>query len=72
MSTKLDTLATDWGYADAQHMVEDYIFDGVMPAICQNPGCDYSTEMEPDQDHGWCENCSTNTLQSASVMMGII
>ena len=46
--------------------------DSVSPAICLNDGCDYTTEMEPDQDRGWCEACRTNTVASALVLAGII
>lgn len=69
---KLQQLARDWGYETPEALVEHYIFDGVMPAICMNPGCGYSTEMEPDQDHGWCESCGTNTLKAASILLGVI
>lgn len=67
----LNTLAADWGYDDPLDMIEDYIHDGLMPAICST-SCGYSTEMEPDQDHGWCENCCANTVVSASVLAGVI
>lgn len=71
--TKLDTLTRNWGYgSDPEAMLEAYIFDGVMPSICMNEGCDYTTEYEPDQDHGWCECCNTNTVTSAAVLAGII
>lgn len=69
---KIETLTHDWGYVDPITLAEDYAFDGVAPAICQNPDCDYSTEMEPDQDRGWCECCATNTVASIYVMMGMI
>ena len=69
---KLQKLTEDWGYSDPNSMAEDYLLDGVAPGICQNPGCDYSTEYEPDQDRGWCECCSTNTVVSAFILMGII
>lgn len=72
MTNKIETLAQDWGYVDPEDLAEDYIFDGVCPAICMNADCDYSTEMEPDQDHGWCECCGTNTLSSALILMGVI
>lgn len=68
----LQQLAEDFGYADPADMVEDYMFDGVMPAICTNDGCGYSTEYEPDQDAGFCENCRTNTVVSGAVMLGVI
>ena len=69
---KLHRLTMDWGYNDPSDMVEDYMCEGVNPAICINKECNYSTEMEPDQDHGWCESCGTNTMESASVLMGVI
>jgi hypothetical protein len=28
--------------------------------------------MEPDQNHGWCEECSTNSMQSALILEGLI
>ena len=72
MPTKAETLATDWGYSSPEDCAADYMFEGVNPAICMNKGCDYSTEMEPDQDQGWCESCGTNTLKSISVLLGVI
>jgi len=44
----------------------------VCPAICMTEGCDYTTEMEPDQDHGYCEACGGNTVTSALVLAGWI
>lgn len=70
--SKIDQLTMDWGYPDPLDMLEDYVFDSVSPAICMNPSCDYSTEMEQDQDHGWCEACGTNTVTSAFILMGQI
>jgi hypothetical protein len=35
-----------------------------------NDGCDYTADMEPDQDRGWCEACDTNTVASALVLAG--
>jgi hypothetical protein len=34
--------------------------------------CDYATEVEPDQDRGWCESCGTNTVKSALILAGLI
>ena len=70
--TKLDQLASDYGFEDVMEMLETAMFDGVCPAICMNPGCNYSTDMEPDQDSGWCEDCCTNTVKSALVLAGVI
>ena len=56
--------------------VEDILFasvaDSVCPAICMTEGCDYTTEMEPDQDAGYCEACGGNTVTSALVLAGLI
>lgn len=40
--------------------------------ICTNPSCDYTTEVEPDQSHGFCEICETQTVKSCAVLAGII
>tara|TARA_R110000782_G_scaffold265508_1_gene359265 strand:- start:376 stop:591 length:216 start_codon:yes stop_codon:yes gene_type:complete len=69
---KLHTLSDDFGFHDPIDMLESYLWEGIMPAICMNKGCDYSTEYEPDQNKGWCECCSTNTVTSAAVLMGVM
>ena len=70
--TKLQKLTQDWGYDDELAMLQDATFDSVSPGICTNKGCDYSTEVEPDQAHGYCEVCNTQTVQSALMLAGII
>jgi hypothetical protein len=57
---------------DVDDLLERATFDSVSPAICINPGCDYTTEMEPDQTRGWCEECAQNTVQSALILAGLI
>jgi len=56
--------------------VEDILFaavsDSVCPAICMTEGCDYTAEMEPDQDQGYCEVCGGNTMASALVLAGVV
>ena len=69
---KLHQLADNWGFDEPTDMLESYLWEGTMPAICMNKGCDYSTEYEPDQNKGWCECCSTNTVTSAAVLMGVM
>ena len=68
----LDLLTELEGYEDSMEMLEERIHDGCQPAICTTPGCEYTTEMEPDQDEGWCEECHRNTVKSMSVLAGII
>ena len=56
--------------------IEEILFasstDSVCPAICMTEGCDYTTEMEPDQDQGYCEVCGGNTVTSALVLADLI
>lgn len=67
----LQQLTQDWGYDTPQNLIADYVFEGIMPGIC-SAGCGYSTEVEPDQDQGWCECCGTNTVVSAAILAGVI
>jgi hypothetical protein len=55
-------------------LLEDSILESVVPGICCNPDeeCDYSCEVEPDQDKGWCENCRKNTVKSVLILVGLI
>ena len=69
---KLDQLVESEGFDSLDELLEAAIGDSVSPAICLNDGCDYTTEMEPDQDRGFCEACGTNTVASALVLAGII
>ncbi|WP_338695249.1 hypothetical protein V5279_03860 [Bradyrhizobium sp. 26S5] len=46
--------------------------DSVCPAICMTEGCDYTAEMEPDQEEGFCEACAGHTVTSALVLAGLI
>jgi hypothetical protein len=69
---KIIKLTEDWGYDDPWLLAKDHINDGLMPSICMNDGCNYSTEMEPDQDRGLCECCNTNSVTSAAILLGVI
>jgi hypothetical protein len=53
-------------------MLEASVTDSVAPAICTEPECDHTTEMEPDQDAGYCEACGKNSVASALVLAGLI
>ena len=72
MCDKLEQLVSDYGFEDALEMGESAIMDSVCPGICMNEGCDYSTEVEPDQDKGFCEICGTQTVKSGLMLMGVI
>lgn len=41
------------GYTNITELLAACITDTVNPAICTNEGCEYTAEMEPDQDRGW-------------------
>jgi hypothetical protein len=69
---KLKKLCESEGFDTVIAMLEEATFDSVSPGICIRPGCDYSTEVEPDQDQGWCESCNDGTVASALVLAGII
>jgi len=72
MMSKIETLANYYGFLSVMEMLEASMFDSVVPAICTNPDCDYTTEMEPDQTRGWCESCETNTVKSCLVLAEVI
>jgi hypothetical protein len=68
---KLEALATIEGMT-VDELLEQGTLDSVAKGICVNPGCDYTTDVEPDQDKGWCETCGTPTVKSALRLAGII
>ena len=69
---KLSQLIEIEGFESEEALLAALITDSVSPAICLNDGCEYTTEMEPDQDRGWCEACGTNSVASALILAGII
>lgn len=71
-SEALDRLAAAEGYDDPIDLLEDSIFDSLVPAICLNAGCGYTQDLEPDQDAGWCENCQAATMASALMLANLI
>jgi hypothetical protein len=69
---KLAQLCNHEGFDTLDDLLEAASLDSVSPAICVNEGCDYSTDMEPDQDAGHCEICGTQTVKSALILAGLI
>jgi hypothetical protein len=69
---KLAKLLEIEGYGSTEELMEAVFSDSVSPAICMNEGCDFTCEMEPDQDAGYCEECHTNTMKAAPVLAGLI
>lgn len=43
---------------------------GTAPSIC--PNCGYTTDMEPDQDAGFCENCNSRSVVSFLILADTI
>ena len=71
-AAKLMRLCEIEGFRTIEEILFASITDSVCPAICMTEGCDYTTEMESDQDAGYCERCGGNTVTSALVLAGLI
>jgi hypothetical protein len=69
---KLKRLAEVEGHNTTAELLARSTFDSVVLAICTNPDCDYTAEMEPDQGTGWCEMCESNTVASGLILAGFI
>lgn len=76
MNSKLQTLMEAEGYDNLAEFLEKecmgFGWRAGVPAICVNEDCDYCTDMEPDQDRGWCGECGTDTVKSALILAGVI
>lgn len=70
MKYGIEQLAKDYGFADPTDMLEAAVLDSVSPGICTV--CGYSTDVEPDQDCGYCEDCGAQAVRSALILAGII
>jgi hypothetical protein len=68
---KLATLVADSGYHSVNDLLQAFIADSIVPAICMREGCSYICEMEPDQTRGWCPECEANSMKSALVLAGV-
>jgi len=66
------TLCELEGFSSLDDFLQAVAARSVCPAICIREGCDYTAEMEPDQDAGYCEVCGGNTVTSALVLAGLI
>jgi hypothetical protein len=71
-AAKLMKLCDLEGYKRLDDFLKASVADSVCPAICMTEGCDHTTEMEKDQDAGYCEACGSNTVVSALVLAGLI
>jgi hypothetical protein len=71
-AVKLMKLSEIEGFESLDDLLQAAATDSVCPAIFMTEGCDYTAEMEPDQDRGFCEECGGNTVVSALVLAGLI
>ena len=69
---KLAKLAEIEGFESTDELLADAVYDSVCPGICTRLECDYTCEVEPDQDEGYCEDCQARTVQSALMLAGLI
>ena len=72
---KLAKLCEIEGFEDENALFAAAMTDSVCPAICcnpNNPECDYTTEMEPDQTEGYGEVCGGQTVTSVLILAGLI
>jgi hypothetical protein len=71
-TAKLTKLLEIEGYESVEDLIEVVFSDSVSPAICMNEDCNFTCEMEPDQEAGYCEDCHTITMTAAPVLAGIM
>jgi hypothetical protein len=71
-AAKLMKLCDIEGFKHVHDLLQVSVADSVCPAICMTEGCDYTTEMEGDQEEGYCEACGGNTVVSALILAGLI
>lgn len=53
-------------------LLEKAILNDQCFGICINEGCNYTTEVETDQDKGYCESCQTNSVVSVTILNFLI
>lgn len=68
---KLATLVGEWGYADNETLFKDIERGATSPGICANQGCNYTAEVSINQSHGWCNECKTWSVMSATNLQEI-
>jgi hypothetical protein len=69
---KLVRLAELTGFPTKEALLSQYINDVVVPGICINPGCDFTANVQADQEEGYCEAEGTPTVESCLVIAGLI
>jgi len=70
--SKLVKVCEAEGFATVDDLIALSVADSVCPAICMMERCDHVAPMESDQENGYCEECSSNTMVSVLVLVGLI
>ncbi len=78
----LELLADEFGYKSGLHLIDHYAMElvqpryqmlSLIPAICVSLDCvEYSEELEPDCDGGFCNYCGEQSMVSCMVLAGVI
>jgi hypothetical protein len=71
-SLKLIAVCKSEGFKCIEDLIAATSLDAVSPGICMNEGCNYVTEVEPDQREGYCEACDDCSVTSALILAGVI
>ena len=71
-ASKLMKVCEAEGFATVDDLIALSVADSVCPAICMMERCDHVAPMESDQENGYCEECSSNTMVSVLVLVGLI
>ena len=69
---KLEMLVQYEGFDCEYDFLEEFHIESCVPGICANDNCDYTTFVEPDQDRGYCEICSTCSVVSGLMLAGLV
>jgi len=70
---KLDQLIDTEGYDSIEDFAQESFFDSVVLGICAHPHCDYTTDVEPDQQAGWCEVCDdTSVISGMELFLAVV
>jgi hypothetical protein len=69
----LAILAEQYGYESGLDLIAHHAMESVVPAICTSLDCEeYSAELEPDCENGFCEYCGESSMVSCMVLAGVI
>jgi hypothetical protein len=71
-SLKLIAVCENEGFRTIEDLLKATGLDCVSPGICMNEGCNYVTEVEPDQREGYCEQCDDCSVTSALILAGVL